>query len=59
MRDEAADIEVMHFDDNGFLQTYTHAKYADFIRWRFVGLKRCHHQDIYRKPDRVGRMQNR
>src|SRR6185437_6541256 len=27
----AADIEVMHFDDNGFLQTYIHAKYANFI----------------------------
>ncbi|PTR15629.1 MULTISPECIES: LPS export ABC transporter permease LptG [unclassified Nitrosospira] len=26
----AADIEIMHFDDNGFLLTYTHAKYADF-----------------------------
>jgi lipopolysaccharide export system permease protein len=28
---KAANIEVMHFDDNGFLQTYIHAKYADFI----------------------------
>lgn len=28
---KAADIEVMHFDDNGFLQTYIHAKYANFI----------------------------
>jgi lipopolysaccharide export system permease protein len=26
----AADIEIMHFDDNGFLLTYTHARYADF-----------------------------
>jgi lipopolysaccharide export system permease protein len=26
----AADIEIMHFDDNGFLLTYMHAKYADF-----------------------------
>ena len=26
----AADIEIMHFDDNGFLLTYTHAQYADF-----------------------------
>lgn len=28
---KAADIEVMHFDDNGFLLTYTYAKYADII----------------------------
>lgn len=28
---KAADIEVMHFDDNGFLLTYTYAKYANFI----------------------------
>lgn len=27
----AADIELMHFDDNGFLLTYTYAKYADFV----------------------------
>lgn len=27
----AADVELMHFDDSGFLLTYTHAKYADFI----------------------------
>jgi lipopolysaccharide export system permease protein len=27
----ATDIEVMHFDDNGFLLTYTYAKYADFV----------------------------
>src|SRR5687768_17205423 len=27
----AADIEVMHFDDQGFLLTYTYAKYADFM----------------------------
>ena len=26
----AADIEIMHFDDNGFLLTYTHAKHAVF-----------------------------
>lgn len=26
----AADIEIMHFDDNGFLLTYTYARYADF-----------------------------
>ena len=35
---KAADIEVMHFDDNGFLLTYTYAKYADFIDgdlWEF------------------------
>jgi len=28
---KAADIEVMHFDDNGFLLTYTFANYADII----------------------------
>jgi lipopolysaccharide export system permease protein len=28
---KAADIEVMHFDDNGFMLTYTYAKYADLI----------------------------
>ncbi|SOD40624.1 LPS export ABC transporter permease LptG [Nitrosovibrio sp. Nv4] len=28
---KAADIELMHFDDNGFLLTYTYAGYADFI----------------------------
>ncbi|MBA4142274.1 MAG: LPS export ABC transporter permease LptG [Nitrosospira sp.] len=28
---KAADIEVMHFDDDGFLSTYTYARYADFI----------------------------
>ena len=27
----AADIEIMHFDENGFLKSFTHAKYADFI----------------------------
>lgn len=27
----ATDIEVMHFDDSGFLLTYTYAKYADFV----------------------------
>jgi lipopolysaccharide export system permease protein len=27
----AADIELMHFNDNGFLLTYTYAKYADFV----------------------------
>ena len=27
----AADIELMHFDDQGILLTYTYAKYADFI----------------------------
>lgn len=27
----AANIELMHFDDNGFLLTYTHAKYANII----------------------------
>lgn len=27
----AAEIELMHFDDQGFLLTYTYAKYADFI----------------------------
>jgi lipopolysaccharide export system permease protein len=35
---KAADIEVMHFDDNGFLLTYTYAKYANFIEddlWEF------------------------
>lgn len=29
--EKAADIEVMHFDDNGFMLTYTYAKYADLI----------------------------
>lgn len=28
----AADIEMMHFDDNGFLLSYTYAKYADIIK---------------------------
>lgn len=28
---KAANIELMHFDDNGFLLTYTHAKYANVI----------------------------
>lgn len=28
---KAADIEIMHFDDNGFMLTYTYAKYADII----------------------------
>ncbi|MGH8685631.1 MAG: LPS export ABC transporter permease LptG [Nitrosospira sp.] len=28
---KAADIEVMHFDENGLLLTYTYAKYADLI----------------------------
>jgi lipopolysaccharide export system permease protein len=35
---KAADVEVMHFDDNGFLLTYTYAKYAVFIDgdlWEF------------------------
>ena len=27
----AANVEVLHFDDNGSLLTYTHAKYADII----------------------------
>jgi len=27
----AADIEIMHFDENGFLKSFTHAKNADFI----------------------------
>lgn len=27
----AADIEIMHFDENGFLQSFTYAKYADFM----------------------------
>lgn len=27
----AADIEIMRFDDSGFLSSYTYAKYADFI----------------------------
>jgi len=28
---KAANVEVLHFDDNGSLLTYTHAKYADII----------------------------
>jgi lipopolysaccharide export system permease protein len=28
---KAADIEIMHFDENGFLLTYTYAKHAAFI----------------------------
>lgn len=35
----AADIEVMHFDDNGFLTTYTYAKYADFMEGDIWDLK--------------------
>jgi lipopolysaccharide export system permease protein len=27
----AADIEIMHFDENGFLKSFTYAKYADFL----------------------------
>lgn len=27
----AADIEIMHFDENGFLKSFTYAKNADFI----------------------------
>ncbi|MEO7464581.1 MAG: LPS export ABC transporter permease LptG [Nitrosospira sp.] len=29
--EKAADIELMHFDDNGFMLTYTYAKYAYLI----------------------------
>jgi lipopolysaccharide export system permease protein len=29
--EKAADIEVMHFDDNGFILTYTYAKHAEII----------------------------
>jgi len=28
---KAADIEIMHFDENGFLETFIYAKYADFM----------------------------